>query len=206
MTRKPPAKNIAQQKSLDANSAAMIYEGVTITQIARIFHVDAKLVPGKIHAVKPAGERAGFPVYHIHEVAPYLVKPQGDIAAHIKRMNHRDLPPLLQREFWTGQRARLAFERDEGDLWPTAQVVEYIGAAFQAIRMSLLLMADNIEREITLSSQQRAAMRRLADATLDDMRGRLTGDFQQRAAEEYRVLTERLEDEAAPEPEAEGEL
>jgi len=91
-----------------------------------------------------------------------------------------DLPPMLRKEFWTGQNARLKFEKDQGELWDTQTVVEYVSEAFKTIRMSLLLLSDGVERDTVLSDVQRDTIKNLIDSTLEDIRERLSNQFQAR--------------------------
>ena len=190
--------SIAGQSQLDADSKAMIYGGLSVSNLAVLFGVDHKTLGGKIRDVAPCGTRAGFPIYKVKEVAPYLTRPKGDMEEYIRRMNPRDIPPILQKEFWNGQNARLKYEEAEADVWPTEQVVEYFGSALQAIRMALLTMTDNIERESALTDVQRTTMKRIADSALEQMRVSLTEGFLKRAEEERATRLKQLEETPLP--------
>jgi hypothetical protein len=104
----------------------------------------------------------------VHDVAPYLVRPAYDIEEYIKRMNHTELPKMLSKEFWAGQRSRQEFLLKEGDLWPTAKVVENAGEVLKIVKMSARLMLDAVERQTELSERQRGIIKSLTDGMLAD--------------------------------------
>ena len=170
----------------DAASNAMIFDGCTQSQLCTIFKMDrrtmsAKLVTGN---VKPAGVRAGFPIYYIHEVAPHVVKPLYDIETYLKRMHHNDLPKHLSKEFWAGMRAKQEYQLKEGELWPTEQVIGVMGEVFKRLRMSMLLIQDAVEREHMLTAQQRDKISSLIDGALNDMADGLITQFQEPEGED----------------------
>lgn len=161
----------------DDQSRAMLFEGASISQLATLFGYDNRTVTKRIYGLKPSGKRQGHPVYAIKDAAPYLVDPIGDIEAHIKKMNHRDLPPLLLKEFWNGQMARLKFEREQGLHWPTDQVIEHYSKVFQTFRTRILLATDLVEREAEMTERQRNACKRLLDGLMADIRADLIEKF-----------------------------
>lgn len=164
-------------KVLDATTKAIIFEGVSISQLATIFAMDNRTITRKINGLAPCGTRVGYPIYDLKEAAAYLVEPKGDIGEYIKKMNHRDLPPMLLKEFWTGQNARLKFEEEQGDLWRTSEVVEHLGEVFKTLRMTVLLTRDRVEREAELSDRQRSIIDNVIDGALSDMHEGLVERF-----------------------------
>jgi hypothetical protein len=161
----------------DDETKAIIYEGATIRQLAIMFRSDPKVVARKVGGLVPVSRRRGNNIYRVDEAAPRLVKPGYDIERYIREMNHVDLPPLLAKEFWNAQRARQAFEEQEGDLWRTPDVVRALSEAFTTCRMSLLLMTDAVERQSALTDQQRIIIKGLIDGALADMREKLKDRF-----------------------------
>lgn len=196
MARAPKPLNEA---ALDEASKAMIYEGAGITQLSRLFGIDAKRIPAMIRHVKPCGERKGYPIYSVREVAPALARQNWSaesIITALRKMNPQDLPPLLIKEFWNGARARLAFERDNGELWPTGQVVEYLGEVLQILRLTWMTLPDDVERLSSLTDKQRADIRRLGDAKMEEIRVALTERFHALADEERAMGADPLAGEA----------
>jgi hypothetical protein len=149
----------------------------TMAQIAKLFRRDAKTMPRLLHGLVPTGVRRGSRVYSIEEAATRLVKPGYSIETYIKRMHQSDLPPLVAKEFWNGQRARQAYEENEGDLWRTPDIVEALAEAFATCRTSLLLLSDAIARESVLSTRQQELLKRLVDGAISDLKKSLVERF-----------------------------
>jgi hypothetical protein len=171
---------VAQQASawvMDDETRAAIFEGPTVNQLAIAFGLGPQIVARRLAAIQPTGKRGRWATYKLADAAAYLVEPKGDIEERIKRMNHRDLPPMLLKEFWTGLRAKQAWEAEERDLWRTTQVVETLAEVFRALRMSVLLMSDTIERETGLTERQRQRLQEMADAALESMYESLISRF-----------------------------
>lgn len=193
------------ESELDEHTRAMLFEGASISQLATLFGYDNRTVAKRIFGLKPSGKRRGHPVYAVKEAAAYLVDPVGDIEAHIKKMNHRDLPPLLLKEFWNGQMARLKFETAQGWHWPTDKVIEHYSSVFQVFRTRILLAVDLVEREAEMTERQRNACKRLLDGLMADIRADLIEKFKDepKRTNEDPVPTEPNDDDLPdfPEPE-----
>lgn len=162
----------------DPETAAIIYEGATIRQIAIMFKADPKVVTSKISSLVPVGRRRGTPIYSIPEAAARLVKPGYDIERVIMNMNHSDLPPMLQNAFWSAQKTRASYEEMIGDLWRTSRVVRLISVLFNSVRMILLLLPDTIEREAGLTREQKAVVRRVVEGALVEGRKAVMKEFE----------------------------
>lgn len=180
-SRAPKSREISEggpaSEAYDEETQAIIYQGASVRQLALMFHADPAVVSKKISGLVPVGRRRGAMIYRIDEAASRLVKPGYEIERYIREMNHLDLPSMLQVTFWDGQRKRLAFEEDNGDLWRTADVVHAFGETFNTLRMSLMLMSDAVERESSLTDTQRLALRRLIDGAMSDCRSKLIEKF-----------------------------
>lgn len=161
----------------DEDTQAMMFEGLNLTQLAKLFRMDRRDVTPKLRDIPAAGTRGGYPIYFVHEVAPHLVKPIYDIEAYIMRMNHNDLPKHVSKEFWNGLRARQAYELENGDLWPTDKVLEVMGEVFKQLRMSMLLFGDTIERDTQFTDGQRKKLSAMVDGALNDLADGLIGRF-----------------------------
>ena len=149
----------------------------TMAQLAQLFETDSKTLPKRLRGLRPAGSRNGTSTYKIREAASRIVKPGYAIEYYLRTMNHSELPPLLTKEYWNGQRARQIYEENAGDLWRTSQVVESFAEAFKTLRMSLLLVADGVDRELELSEGQRRIIKRMIDGAIDDLREKMVDRF-----------------------------
>jgi hypothetical protein len=174
----PPGK----PSSNDDETLSAIYKGVNQDQLMRIFRMDhrtikRKLIDAKAAGIKPVGHLHNADLYQLHEVAPYLCKPVFDPAEYIKQMDPRELPKILTKEFWAGQRSRQEYEERAGQLWRTEKVVEEVGELMKLVKMSSLLMLDAVERKSELSEVQRSIIRTLTHGMLDDLMKRVQDRF-----------------------------
>ena len=157
----------------DSEVTAEIVESgrATMTQLAQMFGTDTKTLPARLRGIQAAGKnKRGYRVYSIAEAATRIVRPGYEIEEYIRQMSPQELPPLLSKEYWNGQNARIKFETEMGRYWPTDRVVEAFGGGLAALRMSILLIQDGVEREEVLSAAQRAAVQRLMDSAINDAR------------------------------------
>lgn len=182
MTKKidaPIAAGRRRSNAPDADTEAMIFQGCNITQIAKLFRMERRDITPKIMDVPPIGERGGYPIYAVHEVAPYLVKPLYDVETYLRRMNFKDLPKELSKEFWAGQRAKQDFDIKAGNLWETEQIISHFGEAVKILRMSLLLIPDTLARQAGLTEAQRSATQSAIDGILNDLTDALVDRFKE---------------------------
>lgn len=162
--RPPKEKNLEQAEIVETGKA-------TMAQLASMFQTDSKSLPKRLQGLQSAGtNRRGYKVFDIREAASRIVRPSYEIEEYIRQMSPQELPPLLSKEFWNGQNARIKFEEQMGRLWPTDRVVECFGAGLAAMRMAILLLQDGVEREESLSEVQRAAVQRLMDSAINTAR------------------------------------
>lgn len=201
MAKEPAPRG--RPKGSEADSILVSTGLANQTQLAGLFRRDAKTLPRLLDGLAPAGERAGFKVYRIDEAAQRLVKPGYEVEEYMRRMHPSDMPPLLGKEFWNGQRARQAFEENEGDLWRTAEMVAVFAEACQTIRTSMLLFRDALEREESLSEEQSAVVQSLIDGAIKDIQDALVERFASYVPPEYPSVS--FESYRAPVEAAEGD-
>lgn len=158
----------------------ILYIGASQTQLVQLFDMDPKTIRKRIAAnnIRPNGMRNGAPIYRIKDVAPYFVKPAGDIEYYIKNMNHTDLPPILLKEFWNGQRARQAYEKEEGSLITKGEFRDALAEVFSTLRQTLLLTSDTVEDQAALSDKQREIIQTVIDGALRGLRKNLIERFE----------------------------
>jgi hypothetical protein len=191
---RPPAdRNEVTSELLATGEASM-------AQLAHLFQTDAKTLPRRLRGLKPSGQRHNTKTYLIREAASRIVKPGYAIEQYLRTMNHSELPPLLTKEYWNGQRARQIYEENAGDLWRTADVVEGFAEAFKTLRMSLLLMADAVDRESELSEPQRKALKRMIDGSIDDLREKMVSRFKDYAPSTALIAPASVPDDSGLEP------
>lgn len=171
----------------------------TMAQIAQLFNTDAKTLPKRMKGIVPRGTRRGYKVYRIDEAATRLVKPGYEIEEFIRQMSPQELPPLLTKEFWNGQNARLNYEKALGNLWPTEDVIAALGEFANTVRITLLLVADDVDRESGLTDGQRVIIRRIMDAAVTTLKKNIAEKFKSyhanRSAHRQPVLGSELSDD-----------
>jgi len=167
------------KRQTDVTSELVETGEATVSQIAKLFGTDPKTLPQRMKGIVSVGRRNGYKVYNIAEVASRLVKPGYEIEQYIRQMSPQELSPLLLKEFWNGQRARLTYERELGNYWATADVVELMGVTEQGIRQVMLLAVDDVDREESFTDGQRKAFRRIIDAGITAMKETLTERFKE---------------------------
>jgi hypothetical protein len=177
----------------DEETKGGIYEGLNTTQLMMLFKRDFRTIQKGLYeasqaGVKPAGKRYGADIYAVHEVAPYLTKPVFDVEGYIRRMDHKDLPKMLTKEFWAGQRSKQDYEEKAGLLWRTEKVVQEMGELFKLVKMSTLLMSDAVERQAELSDRQREIIKTLTHGMLDDLVKRIEEKFKVPANEHQEAV------------------
>lgn len=168
--RPPKAKDEVTSDLLATGEASM-------AQLAQLFRTDAKTLPRRLRRLRPVATRSGVRVFSIRDAAAYLVKPGYSIEEYIRGMHPNDLPVGLQKEFWAGLKSRQSYEIQNGDLWPTSQIVEAFGEAFKDARMTILLFAETVERETGVTDAQRKVLRRLGDGLIEELRTALVEKF-----------------------------
>lgn len=156
------------------------YKGCTATELAQLFKMPMQTVRDSLREVPPCGKRAGRDIYTIPDAAMVLIREAETDAEQVRRilkLHHTDLPKMLSKEFWLAETHRQRYMVAAGDLWPTTKVVEWLSEAYKTIRLSLMLMADTVERQETLTNTQRDVIVALVDATLNDAADRLNRGF-----------------------------
>jgi hypothetical protein len=165
--------------TLDAESQAMIYDGLNLSQLEIFLDMDINLIREKLvqGQVAPCGKRNGADIYRIKDVLPWVVKPGYDIEQYLRNMHHSELPKMLTKEFWAGQRSKQEYELKAGDLWGTATVIEKMGEVFKLVKMSALLTVDTVERQVELTDHQRQLIKNIMDGMLIDLSTTLQEKF-----------------------------
>lgn len=154
--------------NIDEESRTVLYRGANLSQLGILFQMDHRVLVEKLHGVPHDDENNRAKLWKVSTVAPYLVKPIYDIEKYILKMNHTELPKMLSKEYWAGARSKQEWEIKNGDLWPTAQVVENVGAILQIFKMSARLFIDAVDSQSQLTEKQRMILKGLVDGMLTE--------------------------------------
>lgn len=154
-----------------------LHEGVSVTMLADLFHMDKRKVSRLLTGIEPNGRRRGYPVYRIVDAAQRLATPPEDqIIEALKRTPMEKLPVHLQKEFWAAARSRQIYEENAKDLWRTEDVLEALTEVLKGIRTSVTLFVDSVNRETELTVKQRGLIEELCDDLLANMHSNLTNN------------------------------
>lgn len=172
---------MSERGNLDAESRAMIYSGVSVNQLGVIFGIRANDVAVKLGGVRSVGiGRQGNPLYRIADAAPRLVKipvTEEMIIEYMEKLNPKSLPPLLNKLFWDSMVVRVKYREQVGEMWLTADILQSASDAFQSLRMSLLLIPDQLRAVTDISDAQIQTVQNVIDTALEAARVRLVDDF-----------------------------
>lgn len=160
--------------TLDSDSAAILYEGANMSQLSILLKMDDRVLKEKMHGIQPCGKRGNAAIYDVAEVAKRVGKLTAEqVNAAMQRLNHKDLPKELTKEYWAGLRSKQEYLAKEGRFWPTEHVVESYGDLFQLVKMSARLCVDAVERSTDLTERQRNIIKGQMDGMLVDFRSRV---------------------------------
>lgn len=166
-------------RGLDAESRTMLYEGLNLSQLGVAFRMDHRVLVEKLHGVPPTARKGNSVLYSIHDAAPHLVKPIYDIETYIKKMSHTELPKMLTKEFWAGQKSRQDYQLKAGHLWSTTTVVQKVGELFKLVKMSTQLATDNLERHTELTDKQRDVINNVLRGMLEELQSSIAKNFKE---------------------------
>jgi len=163
------------EKHVLANKGGLedVSNGVTVYWLAKHFGLQVSTVRQKIAGCPAVSKRTSGWLYLIKDAAPYLVKPKMDPESLIKSMRAQDLPPTLQAQFWQAALARQKWEREAGELWHTADVMEAFGEVFKTLKFSTQLWPDTVEKMAGLIDEQREVLQDQIDVMLTEIMDRI---------------------------------
>jgi len=185
-------------------SRNMLFNGVTISDISVIFNVDRRIIAARIAGnVRPVGQRGNADVYMIRDVAPFFVKPIGDIEAYLKKMRPEDLPPKLSKAYWDALKARQEVQARQGLYWHQDRIIDTFSAAAKIMRTGLLLLPDEIGRQTELTEDQKIRLRQSVADMMSKIQKQLVDELASERAKQTFNQIEPDEDAGAAE-EVEG--
>lgn len=169
-TRTERTRVIGRRK-YTAEEREAIFRSCPVTTLAEVFRMKRQNVERRLSGCPVAAiDPDGLPLYEIAEAAKFLVRvklTEKQIHQTLVRMDPRDFPPMLNKMFWEAMITRRKSEEQVGDLWHSSDVVKVAADSFNAIRMSLLLLPDELTETAGLNEQQRVIVRDMIDNALE---------------------------------------
>jgi hypothetical protein len=151
----------------------IIFQGATVTQFAEMFNMKRQIVERRLSGCPKAGIVNGTALYHIKDAAPLLIRVKLTdemVYETLKRADPKDFPAFTNKMFWEGMGVRRKYEEQVGDLWHSSDVAAVASASFNAIRMSLLLLPDELTDTAGLNERQRGIVQGIIDNALEGCR------------------------------------
>lgn len=164
-----------------AEDRAIIFQGCPVSTLAEIFKMKRQNVERKLTGCPVSGmSQTGSPMYHISDAAQFLVRVKLTdemVRETLQKADPKDFPAFTNKMFWEGLSQRRKYEELVGDLWHTSDVVAVAAGAFNAIRMSLLLLPDELSDKAGMNEQQRTLVQNIVDSMLESLRDALVDDL-----------------------------
>lgn len=157
--------------SMTEAGAMLVQRGATPGWFAAVLGIGRTTVNRKLSAIAPKRTfRNNTKLYDVQECLPYLVQPH-DLKRHLMRMNPKDLPENLKREFWSARKLEQSVRKDAGELWPSEDVIAVFGELFKLIKNKATLWVDTVSQSDTLSNEQDATLRDCVDDLMSQIHG-----------------------------------
>ena len=160
---------------------AAIFQGVTVTMLAEIFRMKRQNVERRLASCPVSGvTEHGSHLYQIGDASQYLVRVKlsdEQVREVLRTADPKDFPPMTNKMFWEGLIQRRKYEELTNELWHTSDVMTVAAATFNAIRMSLLLLPDELSDKAGLNEQQRTLVQSIVDTMLETCRESLTEEL-----------------------------
>jgi hypothetical protein len=157
--------------SMTEAGALLVQRGATPGWFASILGIGRTTVNRKLADIAPKRVLGnGTKMYSVREALPYLVQPH-DLKHHLARMNPKDLPERLRKEFWSARKLEQDVRVRSKDLWQTADVHRVLGDLMKLVKDTAMLWTDDIDEATGLTSEQVGILDALTRKLLSDFAG-----------------------------------
>lgn len=172
----------------------VLVKGVSVQQAAIVFHIHNTELGNLIRKakLKPSGERNGFPIYQIKDVAQVCVPPIWTDEEWEEVLHKGHFPTRLVKDFWAAKKARLEYLTKAGEYWHTADVIDAVSEINKTFAMGVKLVPDTVDRLTTLTVEQRALIVDLLDEVMQSVAKTIADKFGRRAEDERKARYEDL--------------
>lgn len=215
LPKAPPKRADTPQHEIDAIMKAVatgkgsfvdagdLKRPVTQNFLALVFDMDPATVKKRLLAVKPIGYSgsgaSARKMYDFKEACSYLVEPKIDLDAYIRSIDPGKLPNHLNKFYWDAQLAKQKFMERARELFAAPDILTVFGRVFMLIKDHVQLWPETAREKLSLSDEDTAKLKQLADALQNDLYARLTRlpDEQETPsyAETFDAVAEPTEDE-----------
>ena len=157
-------------RTLAVTRVDSVRKGAPAEWFAKLLGIGRTTVNRKIpETIDPIHVSAkGTKYYRPADVLPYLVQPN-DLKTHLLKMNPKDLPERLRKEFWLSRKYEQDARLRARDLYHATDVHRSYGDLMKLIKDTVTLWTDDIDEAVGLTSEQ--------VGILDDLCRKLLSDF-----------------------------
>lgn len=144
---------------------------LSINRLSQLTGMARETIARRIQGIRPAGQRAGHPVYHLRDVGPAIYGEPASAASDPNELsaNERD-------RWYASELKRLEYEQELGQLLKAEEVRSAWADALKAIMLALDTLTDVLERDAGLSPEQTAVIQRTVDRMRASLYRDLTGE------------------------------
>lgn len=149
------------KRSLAEAGTNLVQRGVTVGWLASVLGIGRTTVQRKLADVAPKRIYGNnTKLYDVRGVLPLFILPN-DIKGIIARMNPKDLPERLRKEYWTARKAEQAVRETARDLWRSDDVHRALGDIAKLTKDTITLWTDDVDEAVGLTAEQVEVLDRL---------------------------------------------
>lgn len=159
-------------RTLAVTRADSVRKGAPAEWFAKVLGIGRTTVNRKLDGVvDPIHVNAkGTKYFRPSEAFPYLVQPH-DLKTHLLKMNPRDLPERLRKEFWGARKLEQEVRLRAGDLYLAPDVHRSYGDLMKLVKDTVMLWTDDLDEAVGLTAEQVEILDTLARKLLTDFAG-----------------------------------
>ena len=144
----------------------IITEGVTVPWLSQAFGLNGNTIRSRLAACPTIGKIGNANAYSLADAAPYLVKSRTDVESFLQKVKIDDFPLKLRKEYWEAKKKEQDFLKEARELWHTSDVIDAVTGIFLAVKLTVQLWPDMVERQIGLTNEQRELLVDMGDRLL----------------------------------------
>jgi hypothetical protein len=150
------------KKSMVEAGTHLVQRGVTVGWLASVLGIGRTTVQRKLADVAPKRIYGNnTKLYDVRSALPLFILPH-DIKGIIARMNPKDLPERLRKDYWTARKAEQAVRETARDLWRSDDVHRALGDIAKLVKDTITLWTDDVDEAVGLTSEQVEVLDRLS--------------------------------------------
>jgi len=150
----------------------------SMSALGNEYGIDRRTVAKLLEGIAPSGSARNNPTYQIKDASVPIVKYLLG-AQTFNEGEHFDpdkLAPKDRKDWYDSELKRIQHDKVTGELIPADRIANADAAKNKKIALSLDTMADVLERDVGLSTEQVNAVNRIIDAVRNDLYASLTED------------------------------